>query len=92
LRIAAYNKDNKFCASFFCLPKYRSEMTDAWCMKCGKKMPIDNPKESKTKNGRSRIHGVCGKCGTKIGVFIAGKKKSGGKSRSRSRSRSRGRH
>ncbi|MDE1728194.1 DUF5679 domain-containing protein [Candidatus Nitrosotalea okcheonensis] len=46
-------------------------MTQAYCVKCRKKVDISNPKEVKLKNGRPAVKGVCPKCGTN--VFRIGK-------------------
>ncbi|HET7337407.1 MAG: DUF5679 domain-containing protein [Nitrosopumilaceae archaeon] len=46
-------------------------MTQAYCVKCRKKVDISNPKEVKLKNGRPAVKGTCPKCGTN--VFRIGK-------------------
>ena len=46
-------------------------MTEAYCVKCRQKREIQNPEETKLKNGRPAVKGVCGECGTK--VFRIGK-------------------
>ncbi|MEO9277442.1 MAG: DUF5679 domain-containing protein [Nitrososphaera sp.] len=46
-------------------------MTQAYCVKCRKKVDIANPKEVKLKNGRPAVKGTCPKCGTN--VFRIGK-------------------
>ncbi|MDE1727198.1 MAG: hypothetical protein KGH89_08070 [Thaumarchaeota archaeon] len=46
-------------------------MTQAYCVKCRKKVEIANPKEVKLKNGRPAVKGTCPKCGTN--VFRIGK-------------------
>ncbi|HJT09471.1 MAG TPA: DUF5679 domain-containing protein [Candidatus Nitrosotalea sp.] len=46
-------------------------MTQAYCVKCRKKVEIANPKEVKLKNGRPAVKGQCPKCGTN--VFRIGK-------------------
>ena len=43
----------------------------AYCMKCRKKVEIQNAKQIKMKNGKPATQGVCPKCGTK--VFRIGK-------------------
>jgi len=43
----------------------------AYCMKCRKKVPIQNPKEVVLANGREAVQGTCPICGTK--VFCMGK-------------------
>ncbi len=44
-------------------------MADAYCVKCGKKVPIIDPKETTLKNGRKALKGKC-KCGTSVFCFI----------------------
>ncbi|MGI0058741.1 MAG: DUF5679 domain-containing protein, partial [Nitrosotalea sp.] len=39
-------------------------MTQAYCVKCRKKVDISNPKEVKLKNGRPAVKGTCPKCST----------------------------
>ncbi|MBI5377117.1 MAG: DUF5679 domain-containing protein [Thermoproteota archaeon] len=46
-------------------------MTQAYCVKCRKKVDISGPKEVKLKNGRPAVKGTCPKCGTN--VFRIGK-------------------
>ena len=46
-------------------------MTEAYCVKCRKKVEIQDAEETKLKNGRPAVKGVCGECGTK--VFRIGK-------------------
>ncbi|MDR3783221.1 DUF5679 domain-containing protein [Candidatus Nitrosotalea bavarica] len=46
-------------------------MTQAYCVKCRKKVDITNPKEVKLKNGRPAVKGTCPKCSTN--VFRIGK-------------------
>ncbi|CUR52469.1 MAG: DUF5679 domain-containing protein [Nitrosotalea sp.] len=46
-------------------------MTQAYCVKCRKKVDISNPKEVKLKNGRPAVKGTCPKCSTN--VFRIGK-------------------
>ncbi len=46
-------------------------MTEAYCVKCSKKVEIKDTEETKLKNGRPAIKGVWGECGTK--VFRIGK-------------------
>ena len=43
----------------------------AYCMKCKKKVEIENPKAITMKNKRPATQGVCSSCGTK--VFKIGK-------------------
>ncbi len=46
-------------------------MVQAYCVKCRKKVDIQDPKETKLKNGRPAVKGTCGECG--INVFRIGK-------------------
>ena len=46
-------------------------MTEAYCVKCRKKVEIQDAEETKLKNGRPAVKGTCGECGTK--VFRIGK-------------------
>lgn len=41
-----------------------------YCVNCKKKTEIVHGKESKTKNGRKILKGVCKICGTKENVFL----------------------
>jgi len=43
----------------------------AYCMKCKKKVEIQNPQSIKMKNGKPATQGKCPNCGTK--VFRIGK-------------------
>jgi RNase P subunit RPR2 len=43
----------------------------AYCMKCRKKVEVNNPQAVTLKNGRPAIQGTCPSCGTK--VFRIGK-------------------
>jgi len=43
----------------------------AYCMKCRKKVEMNNPRRITMKNGRPANQGTCPKCGTK--VFRIGK-------------------
>ena len=47
------------------------EMAQAYCVKCKKKVEIQNPKNVALKNKRPAVQGSCPKCGTK--VFRIGK-------------------
>lgn len=38
----------------------------AYCVKCKKKVKVDNPKKITMKNGRPATTGKCSKCGTKV--------------------------
>lgn len=46
-------------------------MTEAYCVKCRKKVEIENPERVTLKNGKPAVKGVCPICGTK--VFKIGK-------------------
>jgi predicted RNA-binding Zn-ribbon protein involved in translation (DUF1610 family) len=46
-------------------------MAQAYCVKCKKKVEIQNPKNVTLKNKRPAVKGVCPKCGTV--VFRIGK-------------------
>ncbi len=46
-------------------------MAEAYCVKCRTKREIKNPQETKLKNGRPAIKGICPECGTN--VFRIGK-------------------
>jgi len=41
-------------------------MTEAYCMKCKKKVDMKDPKKITMKNGKPAMSGVCPKCGTKV--------------------------
>ncbi len=41
-------------------------MATAYCMKCRKKVEINNPRRVTLKNRRPATQGVCPKCGTKV--------------------------
>jgi RNase P subunit RPR2 len=41
-------------------------MVKAYCVKCRKKVEMNNPKEIKMKNGKPAVKGVCPKCGTSV--------------------------
>jgi hypothetical protein len=45
-------------------------MTEAYCVKCKKKVEMKDPKDITMKNGRKAKKGVCPFCGT--GVFKIG--------------------
>jgi len=45
-------------------------MVDAYCVKCRKKVEMQDPKEITMKNGRKAMKGTCPVCGT--GVFKIG--------------------
>jgi hypothetical protein len=46
-------------------------MTQAYCLKCKKQQDVKDPKDKKTKNGRSMVSGTCSKCGTKVNKFVS---------------------
>ena len=46
-------------------------MTQAYCVKCRKKVEIKNAQSVKLKNGKPATKGLCPNCGTK--VFRIGK-------------------
>ena len=41
-------------------------MTQAYCVKCRKKIDIKDPKSVKLKNGKPATKGKCPKCGTNV--------------------------
>tara|TARA_Y100000310_G_C20383731_1_gene669411 strand:- start:138 stop:284 length:147 start_codon:yes stop_codon:yes gene_type:complete len=41
-------------------------MVDGHCMKCKEKREIKDAEQTKMKNGRDAVKGVCSKCGTKM--------------------------
>ena len=46
-----------------------------YCVKCKKKVEIENGHEKKTKNGRHMMQGHCPHCNTKVSVFLKTPKK-----------------
>ncbi len=46
-------------------------MAQAYCMKCRKKVEVNNARQITLKNGRPAVQGTCAGCGTK--VFRIGK-------------------
>ncbi len=46
----------------------------AYCVKCRKKTAIKDPQETKMKNGRPALKGVCAECGTGIYKILSQKK------------------
>ncbi|MDP4012101.1 MAG: DUF5679 domain-containing protein [Candidatus Nanoarchaeia archaeon] len=46
-------------------------MTEAYCVKCKKKVEMQDGKETTTKNGRKAMKGKCS-CGTTVMRFIKG--------------------
>ncbi len=45
--------------------------TQGYCVKCKKKVEIQDPKKVVTKNKRNAVKGKC-KCGTKVMAFVKG--------------------
>jgi len=45
-------------------------MTEAYCVKCKKKVEIKDEKESLSKNGVKMLKGTCSECGTKVCRFL----------------------
>ena len=41
-------------------------MTEAYCVKCKKKVEMQNGKETKTKRGTKMMKGKCPDCGTTV--------------------------
>ena len=41
-------------------------MVEGYCVKCRKKVEIQNPKEKLTKKGTKFAQGTCPNCGTKV--------------------------
>jgi DNA-directed RNA polymerase subunit RPC12/RpoP len=41
-------------------------MTEAYCVKCKKKVEMKNAKEVTMKNGKKAMKGECPHCGTKV--------------------------
>lgn len=48
-------------------------MATGFCMKCKKKVTINNPVEQTLKKGRKALAGTCPNCGTKVMTFIKSK-------------------
>jgi len=48
-----------------------STQTEAYCVKCRQKRPMQNAKHIVTKNGRNAMEGHCPVCGTRLFRFIA---------------------
>ncbi len=44
-------------------------MTTAYCVKCRKKVNIQNERPTKLKSGRTALAGTCPNCGTKVMRF-----------------------
>ena len=45
---------------------------EGFCVKCRKKVKIQNPEEVTLKNGRKAVKGTCPNCGTVVYRFIKG--------------------
>ncbi len=41
-------------------------MVQAYCVKCGKKVDVSNPKVVTLKNGKKATQGTCPSCSTKV--------------------------
>jgi hypothetical protein len=59
------NKDNK---------QDGGKKVEGYCVKCKESRMMNNSKETKTKNGRLMMKGVCPVCGTTMCKFIPNKK------------------
>ena len=46
---------------------------EAYCVKCKKKVEMQNPTDAVTKNGRKMKKGICPICGTKVNKFVSSK-------------------
>jgi DNA-directed RNA polymerase subunit RPC12/RpoP len=42
----------------------------AYCVKCKKKVPVENPQEVTLKNGKKAIKGICPYCKGTVYVFV----------------------
>ena len=51
-------------------PAPAEEVVDGYCVKERKKVIIEDPQPTVTKNGRNAVRGVCPDCGTKIFRFV----------------------
>ena len=54
-------------------PKADAEELMAYCVKCKKTQVMNEGKETKTKNGRRMMKGVCAACGTVMCKFLPNK-------------------
>ena len=45
-------------------------MTEAYCVKCKKKVEVNDGKEKLSKNGVKMLKGICPECGTKVCRFL----------------------
>jgi len=48
-------------------------MTEGYCVKCKKKVEMENPSEFLTSNNRKILKGICSICKTKVCKFVSGK-------------------
>ena len=46
------------------------ETIEMYCVKCKKKVQVDEYRRATTKNGRPMLKGVCPGCGTKVTKFV----------------------
>lgn len=42
----------------------------AYCVKCKRKVPVENPQEVTLKNGKKAIKGTCPYCKSPVFVFV----------------------
>jgi len=54
----------------------------AFCVKCGKKSTMEEPELLEAK-GRFRYSGKCGKCGTKMSLFVSADKAKAAKAKAK---------
>ena len=50
--------------------KSESSQYMAYCVRCKKKVPVQNPEVVTLKNGRKAVKGTCPYCGGTVYVFI----------------------
>ena len=50
----------------------KEEKWEGFCVKCRKKVIIQNPEVVTLKNGRKAVKGTCPNCGTAVYRFISG--------------------
>ncbi len=50
----------------------KEEKWEGFCVKCRKKVTIQNPEIVTLKNGRKAVKGTCPNCGTVVYRFISG--------------------
>lgn len=46
---------------------------EAYCVKCKKKVEVQNQTDATSKNGRKMIKGSCPACGCKVSKFVSSK-------------------